>query len=77
MAGGRVKPLPNLTDDAAMILRGKRSAIGSARNDAAEALRDATVAVQSADWPALHEHADKAAQAADRLKTLAAMWGEL
>jgi hypothetical protein len=72
-----MKPLPNINDEPAMLLRGKRSLIASARNEAAEALRDATVLVQSADWPDLARHADIAAMAADRLKTLAAMWEEL
>lgn len=60
-----------------MLLRGRRSVLGSARNEAAEALRDACVRVQSADWDDLTKHADEAAQAAERLKTLAAMWGDL
>lgn len=42
-----MKPLPDLTDDAAMIRRGRQSALMSARNEAAQALRDAAVAAQS------------------------------
>jgi hypothetical protein len=72
-----MRALPDITDEPAMLLRGRRSALGSARNEAAEALRDATTMCQSADWNQLAQHADKAAQAADRLKTLAAMWDEL
>jgi hypothetical protein len=60
-----------------MLLRGKRSVIGSARNEAAEALRDACVKVQSAGWDELTMHADEARRASERLITLAAMWGEL
>lgn len=37
-------------------------------------LRDASTAVQGTGWTELRTHADIAAQAADRLKTLAAMW---
>lgn len=72
-----MKPLPNLNDEPAMLERGKRSALGSARNEAAEALRDATTAVQSSDWRDLYESASKAQDAAERLMTIAAMWGDL
>ena len=72
-----MKPLPNLNDEAAMLLTGKRSAIGSARNDACKELRDAATFVQSADWPELMDAADRARMAAERLKTLAAMWDGL
>ena len=72
-----MKPLPRLDDDAAMILRGKRSALGSARNEAAEALRDAVVLVQSASWDGLRAAVDATIDPAERLRTLAAMWSEL
>ena len=72
-----MKPLPNINDEAAMLLRGKRSVIASSRNEAAEALRDACVSVQSADWSDLRQSAEQAKAAADRLMTLAAMWDEL
>ena len=72
-----MKPLPRLDDEPAMLLRGRRSVLGSARNEAAEALRDAVVHVQSADWQGLREAVDKLAEPAERLRTLAAMWGEL
>ena len=72
-----MKPIPRIDDDAAMILRGQRSALGSARNDAAEALRDAMVVVQSATWDDLRAAVDALDGPAERLRTLAAMWGEL
>lgn len=72
-----MKPLPNINDEPAMLERGKRSALGSARNDAAEALRDACTAVQSADWSELFKAAGKAQEAAERLMTIASMWNEL
>ena len=72
-----MKPIPRIDDDAAMILRGKRSALGSARNEAAEALRDAAVGVQSADWHDLRSAVDGLTEPAERLRTLAAMWSEL
>ena len=72
-----MRAMPDINDEAAMLLRGKRSVLGSARMEAAEALRDACTMVQSADWETLAKHADDAAKAADRLKTLAAMWEEL
>ena len=72
-----MKPIPNINDDAAMLERGKRSALASARNEAAEALRDACTAVQSSDWAHLHMAAERSAEAAERLKTLALMWQEI
>jgi hypothetical protein len=72
-----VKPIPNITDEAAMLLRGKQSAIASARKDAAETLRDACTHVQTAAWDELPKHAKEARDAADRLLTLAAMWDEV
>ena len=69
-----MKPLPNLNDEPAMIERGKRSILGSARNEAAEALRDACTFVQSASWDELSERAERAVEAAGRLQALAAMW---
>jgi Arc/MetJ family transcription regulator len=71
-----LRPLPDLTDDAAMAKLGRMSAIGSARNAAANALRDANTAVQTADWGDLAAAADAAIQAAERIKTVAAMWSE-
>ena len=72
-----MKPLPDLNDEAEMIRRGKRSAIMSARKEAAETLRDAFTLMQSHDWAELALHARVALNAADRLLTLAAMWDEL
>jgi hypothetical protein len=60
-----------------MLKRGRQSALGSARNDAAQALRDAAVHAQGADWAALPAIADDAVQAAERLRTLAGMWETL
>jgi len=72
-----MKPLPNINDEAAMLARGKRSAMHAARIDAAEALRDANTLVQGAEWHELQSAAEKARSAAERLLTLAAMWQEL
>jgi hypothetical protein len=72
-----MRALPDINDESAMLLRGRRSVLASARNEAAEALRDACTMVQSADWDTLAKHADDAAKVADRLKTLAAMWSDL
>lgn len=68
--------LPDLTDEPAMIRRGKMSAIGSARAEAQAALRDASTYCQSCDWGGLAKYADDAIKAAERLKTVAALWDE-
>lgn len=72
-----MKPLPDLNNDVAMLERGKRSALGSARNEAAAMLRDACSYAQSSSWDDLAAHAEVAKRAADRLITLQAMWQEL
>ena len=72
-----MKPLPNINDTEAMNRIGKRSAMQSARMDAADALRDAYTLVQCAEWHELQRAAEAARSAAERLLTLAAMWQEL
>lgn len=72
-----MKPLPNISDEAAMLERGKRSALAQARKEATEGLRDAYTAMQGAEWAELHIHADVIGKYAERLKTLAAMWQEV
>jgi hypothetical protein len=72
-----MKPLPNLNDAAEMIERGKRSALASSRNEAAEALRDACTRVQSAHPSQLLEPAVEAKAAAQRLIEIAELWKEL
>lgn len=65
-----MKPLPNLSDDAAMIKRGQRSALISAKNEAAEALRDSCTRLQSCDWSAIDTYADDVDAAITRLRAL-------
>ena len=72
-----MKPLPDFGDEAAMLKRGRLSAIYSARKDASEALRDAYTLMQSHDWSEMADHARVARDAADRLITLAAMLDEV
>ncbi len=50
-----MKPIPDLTNEPAMLARGRRSALMSARNDAAEELRNVCVAIQSVDLHAERE----------------------
>jgi len=69
-----MKPLPDLTDEAAMLSRGKRSVLTSARNEAAEALRDACTAVQSADISQLRERARVVKEIAQRLLEIVDLW---
>ena len=70
-----MKPLPDVNDEAAMILRGKRSAIGAARKEAVETLRDMLTFMQSDQWN--RAHVEAANKATERLLTLQAMWEEL
>ena len=68
-----MKPIPDLDDDAAMIRRGRRSAIMSARNDACEALRDACSMCQTARLEDASAPAQAAIAAAERLILIANM----
>lgn len=73
-----MKPPPDLADEAAMLRRGRSSALFSARKEAIDILRDAHTALQSGEFgPALALNARIARNAADRLLTLAAMWDEM
>ena len=73
----QLKPLPDFDDTGLMAARGRRSALMSARNEAAEALRDACVAVQSADVSEVGIPALAAILAAERLQSIAALWEQL
>jgi len=72
-----MKPLPNLNDEEAMLLRGRRSALASARNEAAEALRDACTLIQGADFDEVGKLAAEVMEIAERLRVIATKWGEL
>lgn len=73
-----MKPPPDLADEAAMLKRGRMSALRAARKDAIVILRDAYTAMQSdGEWGAMATNARIARDAADRLITLSAMWDEL
>jgi hypothetical protein len=72
-----MKPLPKLDDMDAMVRRGRRSALMSARNDAAESLRDACVKIQSCDLDSLPVFATDAQTALDRLQDVARLWAGL
>jgi hypothetical protein len=71
-----LKKLPDIDDDAAMIARGRRSALMSCRNDACEELRDACVAVQSAALEDLGSLGLRVVEVGERLRTIALLWGE-
>ena len=71
-----LKKLPDLADVEAMAARGRRSALMSARNEACEALRDATVAIQAAAIEDMVPIATQAILAAERLQTIVSLWGE-
>jgi hypothetical protein len=72
-----MRALPDLDNTEAMLLRGKRSAIGAARNEAAQELRDQCTILQGCTWEAVQHHVPQARAALDRLLTLTAMWDEL
>lgn len=72
-----MKPLPNLNDEAALILRGKRSALSEARREATQRLRDAYTVLDGSEWVALEDAARVCRDYSERLMTLAAMWAEV
>jgi hypothetical protein len=69
-----MKPLPDLDDVQAMAQTGRRSVLMRARNEACEALRDATTACQSADINEVGPCAQKAIESAQRLIEVSGLW---
>ena len=72
-----MKPLPRLEDEAAMLERGRRSALAATRNDAEAALRDAYTALTAADWPELAGSLAKVDACVARLHWVAEQWQKL
>lgn len=72
-----MKPLPALDNEAAMLRKGRESAIWTARREAMETLRDAYTAAQSDDWTQLGVSMSTVKEAAERLMLLSVMWDEL
>ena len=72
-----MKKLPDLTDEAAMIDRGRHSVLMSARNDACEELRNIFVSVQSLPMDQIAHHADGLRAVAERLTEIEALWTSL
>jgi hypothetical protein len=68
-----MKPLPNLEDEAAMLLRGRRSALMSARNEAVEEVRNLLIAVQVHNQVDLSDAAITLRELAQRFDALAGM----
>ena len=71
-----MKPLPDLTNVAAMAAWGRRSALMRARNEACEALRDIAVHAQGQDIGGAGQELDGAMEAIERLKQIANLWNE-
>lgn len=69
-----LKHLPDLDDSQAMAAEGRRAVLRRARNEACEALRDATVACQSATLEQVEDPAGAAIDAAERLRDIAVLW---
>ena len=72
-----MRPLPDINDEAAMLQRGKRSALAAARTEATKGLRDAYTMADGAEWELLEDAARVCRDYSDRLMTLAAMWREV
>lgn len=69
-----MKALPNLEDEAAMLARGRRSALYEARKEALEALRDAYTLLAGADWYEMRERLAAVSSATLRLETCCTLW---
>jgi hypothetical protein len=69
-----VKPLPDLDDTPAMLLRGKRSALAASRNDAEIELRDAYTHLNGADWSEYRARLLKVKECVQRLDTVITLW---
>ena len=69
-----MKPLPDLTDEAAMLLRGRLSTLGKARSETMIALRDAYTALDGCGWAEVASRTLVVRMHADRLLELAWLW---
>lgn len=69
-----MRAIPDLDDVQAMAQTGRRSVLMRARNEACEALRDASTACQGADVGEAREPAQKAIDAAQRLIEVSGLW---
>lgn len=69
-----MKPLPDLDDVQAMAATGRRSVLMRARNEACEALRDASTHCQGAELEEVGPFAEDAIAAANRLIEVAGLW---
>lgn len=69
-----MKPLPDLTDEAAMLLRGRRSALAAARSDAMIELRDAYTSLDGCEWSDATARLARVKAAVTRLDTVLILW---
>lgn len=69
-----MKPLPDLTDEAAMLLRGRLSTLGKERSETMIALRDAYTLLDGCGWAEVASRTQVVRVHADRLLELAALW---
>ena len=72
-----MRPLPDLTDTAAMLRKGRLSALHLARNELASDLRDHATSVQSTLPEALRMKAMALREIADRMEALSALWEQV
>lgn len=69
-----MKPLPDLTDEAAMLLRGRLSTLGKERSETMIALRDAYTALDGCAWADVAARAQSLRVQGERMLELAVMW---
>ena len=70
-----MKPLPDINDEAAMLLRGRRSALAAARSESVIALRDAYTALDGCNWDELAARINAMRSVLDRLALVSVTWG--
>ena len=69
-----MKPLPDLTDEAAMLLRGRRSALAAARSEAMIELRDAYTSLDGCEWSDATTRLARVKAAVTRVDTVLILW---
>tara|TARA_R110000868_G_scaffold325531_2_gene586332 strand:+ start:1390 stop:1650 length:261 start_codon:yes stop_codon:yes gene_type:complete len=69
-----MKPLPDLTDEAAMLLRGRLSTLGKERSDTMIALRDAYTALDGCAWDDVVVKSRAVMSLSERMSVIALMW---
>lgn len=72
-----MKPLPDLTDEVAALLKGRQTLLWAAKREAMETLRDAYTALQTAQWGEMTDALGLAELSIEQLRQICHLWEAL